>query len=142
MRRIGSIVTVVIISVSPLALAQTKSSCAQIEQVEQVQNIQPEKSVQTTFTSLMAAIEENNYDNFVAQGNVVFKQGITKQMFTQVSKQLAPRMKKGYSAVFLGELKQQGYQVYLWKVTFQDGGDDFLAKLSLKDGKVGGFLIT
>ena len=142
MRKIGWLVAVVIISVSPFALAQTESSCAQTQQVEQTQNIQPEKSVQTTFTSLMAAIEENNYGNFLSQGNVAFKQGITKQMFTQVSGQLAPRMKKGYSAVFLGELKQQGYQVYLWKLTFKDGGDDFLARLSLKDGKVGGFLIT
>lgn len=142
MRKISSLVVVVIISVSPLALAQTKSSYAQVEQVKQAGNIQPQKSVQITFTSLMAAIEDNNYANFVAQGNAAFKQGITKQMFTQVSTQLAPRMKKGYSAVFLGELKQQGYQVYLWKLTFQDGGDDFLAKLSFKDGQVGGFLIT
>lgn len=139
---IGLLGAVVIISVSPFALAQTESSGAQTQQVEQTQNIQPKKSVQTTFTFLMAAIEENNYGNFVSQGNAAFKQGITKQMFKQVSGQLAPRMKKGYSAVFLGELKQQGYQVYLWKLTFKDGGDDFLAKLSLKDGKVGGFLIT
>ncbi|MDV2997793.1 MAG: hypothetical protein N4J56_007498 [Chroococcidiopsis sp. SAG 2025] len=143
MRKIGLLFAIVIVSVSSFALAQIKGTSAQIQQVEQAQSMQqPKKSVPTIFTFLMAAIEENNYGNFVAQGNVAFKQGITKEMFTQVSAQLAPRMKKGYSPVFLGELKQQGYQVYLWKLTFLDGGDDFLARLSLKDGEVGGFLIN
>ncbi|MEH2102821.1 MAG: hypothetical protein V7K76_24360 [Nostoc sp.] len=42
----------------------------------------------------------------------------------------------------MGNLKQQGYQVYLWKLTFLDGGDDVLARLSLKDGKIGGFWLN
>ncbi|WP_051470255.1 hypothetical protein [Fischerella sp. PCC 9605] len=143
MRKIGlAIAVAVIIAVSPFALAQTKSAPVIAEQVGQTQSNQPEKSVQTAFTNLMAAIEENNYDNFVAAGNAAFKEGITRQMFTRVSAELAPRMKKGYEAVFLGELRQQGYRVYLWKLTFKDGGDDLLAKLSLKDGKVGGFWLT
>ena len=32
-------------------------------------------------------------------------------------------------------------QVTLWKLSFKDGGDDALATLSLKDGKVGGYWI-
>lgn len=59
---------------SPLALAQLKSQNTQTKQVEQDRSIQPEKSVQTTFTALMTAIEENNYANFVSQGNITFKQ--------------------------------------------------------------------
>ena len=56
-----------------------------------------------------------------------------------VSNQLAPRMKKGYECSYLGDLKQQGFHVLLWKLMFKDGGDDTLAKLALKDGKVAGF---
>ena len=43
--------------------------------------------------------------------------------------------------MFLTSLKQQGYAVYLWKLTFKDGKDDHLARMAVKDGKVGGFWI-
>ncbi len=88
---------------------------------------------------LLDAVEAGDYDSFVADGDAAFKAGITKQMLEGVSAQLAPRMKKGYERTYLGQLKQQGCKVYLWKLMFKDGGDDTLAKLVLKDGKVAGF---
>ena len=88
---------------------------------------------------LLKAVEDYDYDNFVADGSAVFKAGITKQMFEGVCAQLSPRMKKGYDKTYLGRLNQQGCQVYLWKLQFKDGGDDILAKLVLKDGGVAGF---
>jgi hypothetical protein len=86
-------------------------------------------------------MEANDYASFVADGTAEVKALLTKQMMEGVSAQMAPRMKKGYDATFLGELKQQGCQVYLWKLAYKDDGDDTLAKLSLKDGKVAGFLL-
>ncbi len=88
---------------------------------------------------LLGAVEASDHDSFVADGNAVFKAGITKQMFGGISTQISPRMKKGYDTTYLGQLKQQGCQVYLWKLEFKDAGDDTLAKLVLKDGKVAGF---
>lgn len=88
---------------------------------------------------LLEAVEANDYASFVADGNDAFKAGLTKQMLEGVSAQLAPRMQKGYDVSYLGELKQQGCQVHLWKLAYRDGGDDTLAKLVLKDGKVAGF---
>jgi hypothetical protein len=41
----------------------------------------------------------------------------------------------------LGDVKQNGDHVTLWKLTFKDGSDDALVTLSAKDGKVGGFFI-
>jgi hypothetical protein len=140
MNKMGLIVAAVVI-MSPLTLA-VKNVQGVNEPVLPTHSNQPEQSVQRTFTSLINAVEQNNYTKFISQGNAAFKEGITKQTFTQVSGQLAPRIKKGYSAVFLGNLKQQGYQVYLWKLTFFDGGDDVLARLSLKDGKIGGFWLN
>ena len=64
-----------------------------------------------------------------------------KENFDAVSAQLAPRFKAGYTVTYLGDLQQQGFHVTLWKVSFQDGKDDALATLSVKDGKVGGFWI-
>ncbi len=140
MNKMGFVVAAVV-TMSPLTLA-VKNVQAVNEQVKPTHSNQPEQSVQRTFTSLINAVEQNNYTQFISLGNAAFKEGITKQIFTQVSGQLAPRIKKGYSAVFLGNLKQQGYQVYLWKLTFFDGGDDVLARLSLKDGKIGGFWLN
>lgn len=98
-------------------------------------------TAQQCVTSLLSAVEANDYDKFVKDGDAAFKAGITKPMLEGVSSQLKGRMAKGYSCDYLGVLKQQGYQVSLWKMTFKDGGDDVLAKLSMKDGKVGGFLL-
>ncbi len=88
---------------------------------------------------LLKATEANDYDSFVADGTDVFKAALTRQMLQSVSGQLSPRMKKGYQCAYLGELKQQGCRVLLWKLVFKDGGDDTLARLVLKDDKVAGF---
>jgi hypothetical protein len=58
-----------------------------------------------------------------------------------VAAQLGPRFKAGYTATYLGDLNQKGFKITLWRLRFTDGGDDALATLSLKDGKIGGFWI-
>jgi len=50
-------------------------------------------------------------------------------------------MKGGYEVSFLTSLTQQGFDVYLWKITPKTGTDQFVVKLALKDGKVVGFWI-
>ena len=62
-------------------------------------------------------------------------------MLQAVSGQIAPHMKNGYVLTYLGQLRQQGCEVHLWKLTCRDGRDDTLAKLVLKDGKVAVFLL-
>ena len=60
-------------------------------------------------------------------------------MTYRVKKSLLSTVNFGTHAVKHGQLKQQGCQVHLWKLVFKDGGDDTLAKLVLKDGRVAGF---
>jgi hypothetical protein len=100
-----------------------------------------EDSARPVLDKLLKAVEANDYESFVADGTPEVKAGLTKQMLEGVSAQMAPRMNKGYDAAFLGELKQQGCRVYLWKLTYKDGGDDTLVRLTLKAGKVAGFLL-
>ena len=92
-----------------------------------------------TLEKLLRAVETNDYNSFVAEGNDAVKAALTKPMLQGVSGQLAPRLKQGYVCTPLGELRQQGCRVLLWKLKYKDGGDDTLAKLSLQDGKVAGF---
>jgi hypothetical protein len=101
----------------------------------------PAEPGRATLDTLLKAVEANDYESFVSDGSDAFKTGITKPMLQGVSDQLSPHMKKGYTCSYLGELAQQGCRVLLWKLTYKDGGDDTLAKLVLKHGKVTGFLL-
>ncbi len=92
-----------------------------------------------TVNTLLKAIAENNYEALIANASPALKSRITKEAFTQVSTQLSPRLKKGYTLQYLGSLKQQGVEIYLWKITYQDGGDDMLARLVIQENKVAGF---
>ena len=97
---------------------------------------EPERAV---LDKLLKATEANDYNSFVADGDAGFKAGITTQVLERVSAQLSPRMKQGYQCSYLGELRQRGCRVLLWKLVYKVGGDDVLAKLVLRDGKVAGF---
>ena len=97
-------------------------------------------SSQAEVTKLVSAIASDNYAAFVADGNAAF-QGLKKDQFESVVSQLGSKLKAGYDLAYLGDLNQRGYLVTLWRIRFQNGGDDLLATLSMKEGKVGGFWI-
>jgi hypothetical protein len=90
---------------------------------------------------LIKAIEVADHATFVADGESGFRK-MTKEQFATVAAKLGPRFQAGYEIAYLGELRQRGYHVTLWKLSFKDGTDDALASLSTKDGKVGGFFIN
>ncbi len=89
---------------------------------------------------LMTAIEKADYDSFVADGEPNFRQ-LKREQFDAVTANLGPKLQEAHELTYLGELRQRGYHVTLWKVSFKDGTDDALASLSMRDGKVGGFFI-
>jgi hypothetical protein len=98
------------------------------------------KEDQVFADKIISALTTADYQLFVSDGNSAF-QKLTKEQFAAVAAQLAPRFKAGYEVAYLGDLKQHGFHVTLWKLSFKDGKDDALATLSVKDGKVGGFWI-
>ena len=93
----------------------------------------------TQFRKMLAAIEANNYDAFVADGDPAFKAALTKTAFDSGTSQVLPRLRAGYTPAYLGTLNQGGFAVQLWKLTFKDGKDDVLVSMAMKEGKVGGF---
>lgn len=90
---------------------------------------------------LLTAVESNDYASFVADGIPEFKAGVTPQIVEGVSQQLSSRMKKGYECVYLTDMKQREFKIYLWKMVFEDEGDDALIKMVVLDGQVAGFWI-
>ena len=89
---------------------------------------------------LISAIENADFNAFIGDGNEAVK-AMKKEQFDAVVTQLGPKLKARNELTYLGDLKQMGYHVTLWKLTFKDGSDDALVTLSVKDGKVGGFSI-
>lgn len=89
--------------------------------------------------------------NFAAFKNACLKEGdgqmklfaaqsATKEMFKGASGTLAPVCRDGYELEFLTAMKQQGSDVFLWKLVPRSGQNQFLVRLTLnKDGKVSGF---
>lgn len=102
---------------------------------------QAPQQLETTMKSMLTAIQANSLADFVAGGDASFKSGMTQPLLDGVSTQLGLRLKQGYTSTFLGNLNQQGYTVYLWKLEFKGGKDDRLVTMAVKDGKVGGFFL-
>lgn len=97
-----------------------------------------EEQATETFKGLLAAQAAKDYDAFVADATPAFKAGLSKEQFEGAADFLGKRFKDGYDSKLLGELNQQGCQIFLFKIQCKDGGDDFLASLAMKDGKVAG----
>jgi hypothetical protein len=98
--------------------------------------------LETTLKNMLAALQKNSLPDFVADGDAAFKSGMTAQMLSSFSAQFGQRLTRGYVTAFLGTLNQQGYTVYLWKLSFMDGQDDRLVTMAVKEGKVAGFVLS
>jgi hypothetical protein len=93
-----------------------------------------------TLKQMLEAIQINSYDLFMAQADSAFKTHFPKPMFESLSRQLGPRLQQGHSALYFGQLNQQAFVVYVWKLALKDGQGDYLITLFLNDGKVSGFV--
>lgn len=89
---------------------------------------------------MMEALEENDYARFLSVGDDNFKAALTKPLFAIAVAQVGPRLKNGWEADYFGALERQDFQINLWKISFKTG-DDLLAEMSCKDGKVSGFAL-
>jgi hypothetical protein len=105
-----------------------------------VNEAKPSKEDVDFFSKLVSAIAKKDFQSFVADGEPAFKT-LPEEEFTSFASQLAPKLNGDRDVTFLGALRQKGYRVTLWKVSFKDGNDDMLATLSVRNGKIGGFYI-
>jgi hypothetical protein len=99
------------------------------------------ENINATLKKMLAATESRSRDAFVAQGDASFQADITPAKFNEFSAEFAPRLKQGYRTTFVTQSQQEGYVVYVWKLEFKDGRDDWRISIAVKDGKVGGFAL-
>lgn len=102
----------------------------------------PAQNVIDCLQTILEATVSGNYELFISVGNSSYQAGITKQIFEGVSEQLAPLMKQGYTTNYFGSIKQLHYQIYLWKLSFTEGGDEFIIRMTMDEDKVAGVLIN
>jgi len=92
---------------------------------------------------LLEAIRAEDYEAYLAPGCETFRQGISRELFFDLSRQIAPRLKAGYATEFLSEINRCEHRVFLWKLGFSDGADQFVARLALtSEGQVTGFMLN
>jgi hypothetical protein len=102
----------------------------------------PDDITKSCFDTLLAATAADNFEQFVSVGDQSFKSRLKPEVFHRVSHSLAPRMQKGFTPTFLGELRQNSYMASLWRLCFDDGGDDLVFRMGIADGKVIAALVT
>lgn len=98
------------------------------------------KEDSASLNKLITSLVSSDYTSFVADGEAGFK-AMKQEQFEAFAAKISPVLKQGYEVTYLGTLNQRGYRVSLWKVSLKADGDDLLASLSMRDGKVGGFFI-
>lgn len=101
--------------------------------------VQPE--VDVAFRQMLHATIHNNYDQFIAGTDSSIKTTLKPRDLLEVSLKIRPRADKGYRVEYLGYYNVSGHTTHLWKVVFDDGGDDVLATMSQKDGRISGFYL-
>jgi hypothetical protein len=86
------------------------------------------------FDQLLAATDAKDYDAFVANADETLRGALAKSQFDAVSDMMTRH--GSHTVTFLGELNKPGYEIYLYRVHYQD--EDVLGTMALKDGKVAG----
>lgn len=126
----GCLLMLAALAMSPLAQAQA-----------QTQAVTPGgASDQPIVHQLLDAMAQNDFQAFTSRGTPEFA-ALGESQFTPVAGAVAPRLQQGYSVQYLGNLQQQGLDISIWKISFEDQGDDLLATLNVQNGRVGGFFL-
>jgi len=116
------------------------AACAMTALIPLAQAATDHAADQPVVEQLLEAIARKDYQAFIGQGTPDFAQ-LEEPQFDQVANAVAPRLQQGYSVQYLGNLRQQGLEISVWKISFQDQGDDLLATLNVSNSKVGGFFL-
>jgi hypothetical protein len=108
----------------------------------------PDQKVQSDFLGLLDDMEANDYANFIRAFDENFKGVWTNTVFEKFSLSLARRLEKGYEVHHMGSVRKGLHHTFVWKLVFDDKGDERLTTISYKIvpagepfGKVTGFYV-
>ncbi|HEX7599719.1 MAG TPA: hypothetical protein VF518_15990, partial [Polyangia bacterium] len=90
---------------------------------------------------LLLAVQNNDYDAFVAKGGASFKAGVRPAGFHGLSEWMGERLAHGHQPSLLGSVRRTETVDWFFKVEFADGADDALVSLAMDGWQVAGLLI-
>ncbi|MDX1695180.1 MAG: hypothetical protein R3208_15550 [Ketobacteraceae bacterium] len=96
---------------------------------------------ETLFSQKIQALINADYQQFIADGTPEFKAALQQVQFKDVAWKFGKQLKQGYSANYEGSFKQQGYDVYLWTISYDNSAASNQYKMVLSNDKVAGFWI-
>jgi len=102
---------------------------------------QPPENVAKTFDQVVAAVASGDQGVFATMGTPEVKSGVTAEVMGSLKSTVGKRLTAGYRAEYLCELNQAGLKVYLWKVSFKDGGDDVVVRIAMQEELIAGFFL-
>lgn len=97
---------------------------------------------QSLAEELLAAVENNDYDAFVAKGSPSFRAAVDRARLDTANAALRGRLSHGRHASQLGNVHRRHTVDWFFKIEFGDGGDDALCTLAMDGWQVAGFLVT
>jgi len=87
---------------------------------------------------MIEAVKAESYEDFLTDADAKLKSQLSRQQFEGICGLYAAPLRRGYRLEYLGQLRQRGAIVHLWKVSVVDGQDESLIRLAMKDGKASG----
>jgi len=97
--------------------------------------------VERVLVKMIEAVKAQSYDDFLTDADDHLKTNLSRQQFEGICGLYTAPLRKGYRLEYLGQLRQQGTYVYLWKIAIVGGQDETLLRLVTKDGKAYGFTV-
>ena len=97
--------------------------------------------VERVLVKMIEAVKAESYDDFLTDADAQLKSNLSRQQFEGLCGLYTAPLRKGYKFEYLGQLRQRGMSVHLWKIAVVDGQDEGLIRLVLKDGKTYGFTV-
>jgi hypothetical protein len=92
-------------------------------------------------TKLLVAIQAADFPGFLFRGDAAF-QKFDREQFNGLARQWGVRVSAGFGLTYLGEMKKQRSLTTVWRVQFNDRGDDAIMLLSSNSrGSVTGFAL-
>ncbi|HEX2658566.1 MAG TPA: hypothetical protein VHU40_09845, partial [Polyangia bacterium] len=91
---------------------------------------------------LLAAIHSGDYDAFVAKGSASFRAALGTELFDGARAKLGARLARGRHVSPMGNFQRGHTRHWLFKMEFDDEGDDDLVSLSLNGWQIAGFFVS
>ena len=96
---------------------------------------------EAVLVKMIEAVKAQSYDDFLINADARLKSQLSRQQFEGICGLYTAPLRKGYKLEYLGQLRQQGAIVLLWKINVVESQDDTLIRFVMKDGKVDGFSV-